>query len=177
MFHNPGQVVSKFQFSKLFAQAWSKGMTIDNICSGFRKSGVFPFNPKVILGDLPTASENESNVDNSPQSDSDDSQQDDDNNLLGSSSHTLHSEGSDLSSSFQDHLVESLTVPDASVDFSPDKIQLFERRYENGYDMYTDREYVAWLRAVHPDSESSVATLFSCDSTVMKNSALPAIGE
>ncbi len=35
-FANAGRVVSKFQFSKLFSQAWSKGMTIDNITSAFK---------------------------------------------------------------------------------------------------------------------------------------------
>ncbi len=44
------------------------------------------------------------------------------------------------------------------MDFPPDKIHLFERRFENGYDVYTDREYVAWLQAA--ESEFSVAALF-----------------
>ena len=36
IFSNPGRAISKFQFSKLFSEAWSKGMSINNIISGFR---------------------------------------------------------------------------------------------------------------------------------------------
>ena len=49
MFSNPGHVVTKFQFSSLFRQAWSKGMSIDNLYAGFKKTGVYPFNPEAIL--------------------------------------------------------------------------------------------------------------------------------
>ena len=52
LFAHPSQVITKFQFSALFAQAWSQGMTISNITSGFRTSGVYPFNPKAILDKL-----------------------------------------------------------------------------------------------------------------------------
>ena len=34
--YNPGNVVTKFQFSRLFSQTWSKGMTISNVTSVFR---------------------------------------------------------------------------------------------------------------------------------------------
>jgi len=54
LFDNPGQVITKFQFSALFAQAWSKGMTIANVVSGF---GIYPFSPSMILNkflDVPT---------------------------------------------------------------------------------------------------------------------------
>ena len=44
MFKNPGKVVSKFQFSKLFSGVWSKGMTISNITMGFHNTGIYPFN-------------------------------------------------------------------------------------------------------------------------------------
>ena len=29
-------------------------------------------------------------------------------------------------------------------------LELFQQRYENGYDLYTDSDYVAWLVANHP---------------------------
>ena len=29
---------------------------------------------------------------------------------------------------------------------------MFQRRYENEYDVYTDQEYISWLREFHPDS-------------------------
>ncbi len=49
MFDHPGRIISKFQYSTLFSQAWSKGMSIDNIISGFR---VNPFNPNALISKL-----------------------------------------------------------------------------------------------------------------------------
>ena len=45
---NPGKVVTKYQFSELLSKAWNKTMTPSTICAGFKKSGVFPFNPEAI---------------------------------------------------------------------------------------------------------------------------------
>ena len=45
-------MITKFQFSALFAEAWSRGMTISNITSGFRTTGVCPFSPNAILDKL-----------------------------------------------------------------------------------------------------------------------------
>ena len=35
--------------------------------------------------------------------------------------------------------------------YTPDQIVLFQRRYENGYDIFTDGDYIKWLREIHPD--------------------------
>ena len=40
----------------------------------------------------------------------------------------------------------------ASLEFPPDKMDLYERRFENGYDVFTDSDYVAWLQTYHPES-------------------------
>ncbi len=45
---NPGMVISKFNFSRLFAEAWLKALTPVNIVSGFRKCGIYPFNRDAI---------------------------------------------------------------------------------------------------------------------------------
>jgi len=45
---NPGKVITRFQFSGLFSQAWAKAISPANIIAGFRTCGVFPFNPKAI---------------------------------------------------------------------------------------------------------------------------------
>ena len=45
---SPGKVVSKFNFMELFGKAWLKAVTPENICAGFRKAGVVPFNPNAI---------------------------------------------------------------------------------------------------------------------------------
>lgn len=41
---NPSRVVTRFQFSKLFSEAWHKGMTMLNVVAGFRVTGVYPLN-------------------------------------------------------------------------------------------------------------------------------------
>ena len=40
--HNPGMVVTKFTFSRVFAQAWLKALTPENIVAGFKKCGIHP---------------------------------------------------------------------------------------------------------------------------------------
>ena len=49
---NPGQVITRFQFSSLFAQAWSQAMTTKNITASFKVTGIYPFN-KNALSQLP----------------------------------------------------------------------------------------------------------------------------
>ena len=41
-YKNPGRVVGIYEFSHLFAEAWYNSMTIKNITSGFKVTGVFP---------------------------------------------------------------------------------------------------------------------------------------
>ena len=35
--------------------------------------------------------------------------------------------------------------------FTPKQIELFQYRHENGYDLYTDTDYVTWLMDNHPE--------------------------
>ncbi len=48
MSHHPGKVVTVYQFSELFASAFTEAFTPRNIVSSFRVSGVFPPNRKAI---------------------------------------------------------------------------------------------------------------------------------
>ena len=52
LFANPSQGITKFRFSTLLAETWSKGMTIFNIILEFCTTGVCPFKPKAILDKL-----------------------------------------------------------------------------------------------------------------------------
>ena len=45
---NPGSAVTKFNFSRLFSQAWCRAVTPVNVMAGFRRAGVYPFNPNAI---------------------------------------------------------------------------------------------------------------------------------
>ena len=43
MVKNPGKVVTRYSFSELLHEAWMKSMTIKNIISAFKVSGIYPF--------------------------------------------------------------------------------------------------------------------------------------
>ena len=50
---NPGKVVTRFTFSKLFNEAWTKAMTISNISAGFQCTGIYPLNCSVLIPSEP----------------------------------------------------------------------------------------------------------------------------
>lgn len=45
---NPDRRLNKERFSDVFTPVWTKTMTINNICSGFRATGIYPFNKNAI---------------------------------------------------------------------------------------------------------------------------------
>ena len=46
---NPGQVISRYDFSDIFREVWMHGMSMqNNIISAFKTTGVYPFSRKVI---------------------------------------------------------------------------------------------------------------------------------
>ena len=45
---SPNSSISKFNFGKLFSEAWRKGATIGNAVKGFECTGIYPFNPSAI---------------------------------------------------------------------------------------------------------------------------------
>ena len=54
---NPSRVITKYVFSTLLNQAWMRTMQPLTIVNGFRSCGIYPFNPKEVLGhDLPNDS-------------------------------------------------------------------------------------------------------------------------
>ena len=46
-----GKVVNRFSFSKIFADAWMKSMTMNNITGGFKVTGVYPPNRHALLSE------------------------------------------------------------------------------------------------------------------------------
>ena len=48
MEQNPGKVIRKYNFSPLLNEAWNKMMTPKVISAGFKRAGIYPFNPNVI---------------------------------------------------------------------------------------------------------------------------------
>ena len=54
------------------------------------------------------------------------------------------------------------TNPDTDMDsshFPPEKIELFCRRYDEGYDI-PDMEYERWLKIAYPEAGASIAGMF-----------------
>lgn len=49
MILNPGQVVTRYTFSRLFCKAYSRAFTIGNIMESFRDTGVYLFNRAALL--------------------------------------------------------------------------------------------------------------------------------
>ncbi len=47
-----GQVVTVYNLSTLFCQAWQTSMTIFNVVSGFKVTGIYPFNRDVLLNPI-----------------------------------------------------------------------------------------------------------------------------
>ena len=45
---NPGKVISKLNFCSVFRNAWLSAVTPANVCGGFKKAGVFPFNQDAV---------------------------------------------------------------------------------------------------------------------------------
>ena len=46
--HKEEQVISRLNFSDVFTPTWEKSMTHANLKSGFRATGIYPFNPHII---------------------------------------------------------------------------------------------------------------------------------
>jgi len=168
MFKNPGRVVSKFQFSQLFSGAWSKGMSISNITMGFRNTGIYPFSRDALLKKLPTSEVFHSDgEDEIPDGTSDDivtaeKETDDEDEVLDEDGIPTGFSGDAEKESSQtnDHAngdIESVPV------FAPESIKLFQTRLENGFNVFEDSEYVAWLQLYHPDCAPapSLAASFS----------------
>ena len=44
--------------------------------------------------------------------------------------------------------------------FSPEVISQYEERFENGYDIYTDTNYITWLQELHPDCVPNLSDMF-----------------
>ena len=140
---NPGKVVTKYQFSDLLNKAWSKTMTPSTICAGFKKCGIFPFNPKAI--DCSISVDNPGAMLTQAQ---------------GGGSHDVDNEVFS-----GDSPVFSGDSPVFSGD-SPVQEQQFQERYDEGYDL-PESEYLRWIRihqpeyVLTPDPDDTLTSMFS----------------
>jgi len=116
---HPGRVITKYNFNEVFSKAWLKSLSPENIISGFKVCGIFPFNPREILDHDPCAVSSRT----------------------AGSVERCQEEDSDPHESFTDK-----------------EQQLYERRYEEGFNLY-DAKYIAWLKINHPDADLTTSLL------------------
>ena len=123
---HPGTVITKYQFSKLFSEAWLKTMVPSN---GFKYCGIYPFNPKAVLDHDPCCASNRAD----------------------SSSLIITTPMEDSTDNYQASTESSGNIA-AVESFTSEKEILYTTRYNERYNLY-DPRYFAWLRTNHPDSD------------------------
>ena len=140
---NPGAVITKYSFSRLFSQAWLDSLSAHNLIAGFKNCGVHPFNRSAIEV-LDDNCVNEPRVTIVESSNS---------NATIAGEQLQHSENPGPPIEFEEDLSEILT----------ETMRLkFERRYKEGYDL-PDPLYQKWLKITHPESvdNGTLADIFS----------------
>jgi len=136
---NPGKVITKYDFSPLLHEAWNDTMIPTVIASGFRRSGIYPFNPKA-LDYGPSKSHEKTNPTSQVS----------------------------IANSSQAMATSSTDIVDPEPSFTADEEKRFQRRYENSYDIPEPR-YLLWLKGRYPErfkelsspQELSLAAAFS----------------
>ena len=134
MSSHPGRKVTIQCFSKLFSQAWYEAMVTRTIMSGFRATGIYPFNRQSIAvpgGEKSTGTPTARLA-----------------YQQGIKYLPFHSplRQQCLDSEQPAQLDEPTEQVCEQVSFSEEENRLFERRYEEGYDL-SDSQYYTWLKA------------------------------
>jgi hypothetical protein len=144
---SPGKAITKYNFSELFSKAWLRTCTAEIICGGYKKAGIIPFDPESLIKRCP-GSEGAVEIRRKecvPEANKQPPTEGITKNSLPYSAGSLEAAGS--------------STP---LLFPPEKEELFEHRFEEGYDLYDD-EYTSWLRIHHPDAlpnQASVSEFF-----------------
>lgn len=74
----------------------------------------------------------------------------------------------------QTTLIQVLNLVQRTQSFTEEQLALFEHRYENGYNLYIDEDYVSWLQHNHPESlPDDLQDLFSSDVSLHVHSSTP----
>ena len=137
---NPDCIITPFQFSSLFSQAWSAAVSPANIIAGFRTCGVYPFNPSAISATPHTEHEYDTgtSVATSTSSSCDDK---------------VRQKSSRNEPKQQCDRTESDVVPPTSTAlFTEEQERRFRIRFEEGFNVFMDDDYVTWLEIHHPES-------------------------
>ena len=139
MASNPHKLIGKVHFNAVFSKVWLKAVTSSNVVAVFMKEGIHPFNDKAIA--IPVNGE-------------------------AVSHHIAESCGQEPSKEMID-LPSTQTIYDRDMggsikvtsfggtettenSFTPAEVQLYQHQIEEGYDVFTDQQYVQWVKLNHP---------------------------
>ena len=120
---NPGKMITIYQFTQLFSGAWRQAMTPENIISSFRATGVYPVNRRAVV--IP----GEEKPPSTP------------------TACLAKKKGINFMPFY------SPSSDDTTPKFSLDELELFERRYREGYDLTGDDRYNLWVRLHKPQPQ------------------------
>ena len=144
MVDNPHKVVTRYSFSRLFSKAWMAAMTMTNVVSGFRVTGVYPVNRNAIK--LPGESSQPSLSE-----------------ATGLAFIPLYSPAK-----------RPVSVTHSSFPiFSEEEVCRFQTRFENGYDIKTDERYNRWLEMYHPELHGDLGSSSQDEHTTFSPSSQP----
>ena len=127
-----GEIVNCYNFTQLFSRAWTQAMSPSNIMSGFRCTGICPFDRSAIKvpgGEM--SSDDEGVVD------------------LGEKTGLKYIPLFSPAPKRKERQPSSPTFP--SLSFTEEENSRFQLRWENGY----DQQYNDWVKIHHPDSPKS----------------------
>ena len=134
---NPHKTITKFNFSKLFAEAWLQAVTPANVMAGFKVCGVYPFDRSAIkIHPKPV--------------DKKDCQREKD---VVACKRIRVSDGEERNdASSNDSAKQQSDAESSPVEFSVEQEELFQRRFNEGYNLFIDPNYVGWLTINHPEA-------------------------
>ena len=124
---------NQYTFSGFFRKVWYKTISPELIVAGFHRVGICPFDCTAIQA--VSLDEYKAGVDQTQDVNEDQSpDQNDDSNEQT------------VDNAIEDQIGENL---DLSRPFTESEEELFRTRYKNGYDLFTDPNYVSWLQLHH----------------------------
>ena len=145
---NPRAVITKYNFSKLFAQAWLKFLSAQNLISGFKKCGIYPFDCTAIeiIDDNYTSPIQPSNHTENISDDCPTEPANNDEVISGYSPTKPTNNNEFACSSFS----TELAIANVDEPITEAMASKFERRFEEGYNL-PDPIYQKWLALNHPE--------------------------
>ena len=141
MTNHPGRVVTRLQFSQLFNAAWMNSMTISNIVSGFRVTGIYPIDREKLLEPLinPSQLTQDTGLAYIPLYSP----------TVRSKRTTSRIGSGDMKSSFE--------ICGEEVAFTKEELAVFEKWFDNGDNVTDNSRYSLWLSNFHPMSSAAAS--------------------